>query len=173
MWAKRDTPHAARDCEKYPQLSRVFCLWAGEATVIKCAISACVSVSSSLLHSGSHCFLTAYRSRSSLGSLSIIRSLLESKKVCFIRGFLSHRYPYFYVAHVQLFSYNLRQMSRVPYLDLQHSPVDLRGCDVSLLPEPQSLIAGVPGLHTRTSMEDKSKMCKQFDFQIRLHWNWS
>lgn len=45
-------------------------------------------------------------------------------------------------------------MSRVPYLDFQHGPVDLGGRDVSLLPEAQGLITGVPGLHTSTSVED-------------------
>lgn len=44
-------------------------------------------------------------------------------------------------------------MSRVPYLDLQHGPVDLWDCDVFLFPELQSVIAGVYGLHTRTPME--------------------
>lgn len=45
-------------------------------------------------------------------------------------------------------------MSVDPYLDLQHCPVNLGGCDVSLLPEMQSLIAGIPGLHTDTPAED-------------------
>lgn len=43
-------------------------------------------------------------------------------------------------------------MARVPYIDLQHGPVDLGGRDVSLLPVLQGLIAGVDGLHTRTPM---------------------
>lgn len=38
------------------------------------------------------------------------------------------------------------------YRDLQHGPVDLGSSDVSLLPELQSLIAGVPRFHTRTSI---------------------
>lgn len=45
---------------------------------------------------------------------------------------------------------NTRLMSKEPYLNLQHGPVDLRGRDVVLLPVLQSLIAGVSGLHTCT-----------------------
>lgn len=44
--------------------------------------------------------------------------------------------------------------SRIPYRDLKRGPVDLRGSDVSILPEVQRFVAGVPGLHTSTSMED-------------------
>lgn len=45
-------------------------------------------------------------------------------------------------------------MSRDPYLDLQHGPVDLGGRDVSLLPVLQGLIAGVPGLCAHTPTEE-------------------
>lgn len=46
-------------------------------------------------------------------------------------------------------------LSWVNYRDLQHGPVDLRGRDVSLLPELQGLIAGIPRLHTSTPTDKK------------------
>ena len=45
-------------------------------------------------------------------------------------------------------------MSRDPYLDLQHGPVDLGGRDVPLLPVLQGLIAGVPWLRAHTPTEE-------------------
>lgn len=66
-------------------------------------------------------------------------------------------------------------MSVDPYLDLQHCPVNLGGCDVSLLPEMQSLIAGIPGLHTDTPAENsfvlknynKIRMILQIKTQVK------
>lgn len=54
------------------------------------------------------------------------------------------------------------QKARNAYRDLQRSPVNLGGCHVSVFPELNSLIAGVPGLHTCTPGEMSFKMSTTF-----------